>query len=107
MNYIVSILVGKNEKRLRNNRHDKLKSYGAGKNYTAKQWQSFIRELVRNEFLDVAGSKYPLLKLNQKSWEVMWNKISVTLTKSGKAEKIVIEKKEILKMNDELFEILR
>src|SRR3989344_682696 len=107
MNYVVSILVGKNEKRLKNNRHDKLKSYGAGKNYTAKQWQSFIRELVRNGFLDVIGSKYPVLKLNQKSREVMWNKISVALTKSGKTEKMIVEKKVTRKINDELFEILR
>jgi len=107
MNYVVSILVGKNEKRLRNNRHDTLKSYGVGKDYSAKQWQSFIRELVRNGFLDVVGGKYPVLKLNRKSQEVMWNKISVTLTKPEKIEKIIVEKKETQEINDELFEILR
>ena len=37
----------------------------------------------------------------------MWNKISVALTKAGKTEKIIVEKKELREMNDELFEILR
>ena len=37
----------------------------------------------------------------------MWNKISVALTKSGKTEKMIVEKKVTRKINDELFEILR
>ena len=107
MNYVISILLGKKEKRLKMNNHDKLKSYGAGKDYSEKQWQSFIRELVRDGFLNVVGNKYPLIKLTQKSREVMWNKTTVTVTKPEKTEKIVVQDKKMQKIDMELFEILR
>ncbi len=85
-NYIISIITGKGDKRSAMYNHSSLKSYGAGKEYTAKEWHAFIRELANNGCLDVAGDKYPVLKLNQKSRDIISGKANVFLAKPAAKE---------------------
>lgn len=80
-NYIISLLTGKENKRSAMYNHSSLKSYGTGTAYTSKQWHAFLRELVNNGCIDVVGDKYPVLKLNQKSWDILSGKASVVLVK--------------------------
>src|SRR3989338_1105233 len=87
-NYIISVITGKGDKRSAMYNHSSLKSYGAGKEYTAKEWHAFIRELVHQGFVDVAGDKYPVLKTNQKSRDVLSDKLSVFLKKTQAKESL-------------------
>lgn len=115
MNYIISVLIGKAKGRVPDYGHDKIKSFGIGKEYSLVQWQSFIRELVQAGFIDVAGDKYPILKLNQKSFDVLFNKMPVALTKEKTKDKMkesVVESKEEIteetqEVDYKLFEALR
>ncbi len=112
MNYVISILTGSEKsRRLSSYGHNNLGSYGAGDEYSRKQWQVFVRELVNIGLIDVAGDKYPILKLNQKSLDTLSGKISVSLTKPLEKRKEI----EIVKGEDQdeetfdqkLFETLR
>lgn len=107
MNYVISILTGTAKgRRIPAYGHDKISSYGTGKEYGRKQWQAFIREIVQQGFIDVAGDKYPVLKLNQKSSDVLSGKISVQLTKpKEKALDIIHQEKSMADMG--LFDMLR
>ncbi|MDI6721449.1 MAG: DNA helicase RecQ [Candidatus Aenigmarchaeota archaeon] len=107
MNYVISILTGTAKgRRIPAYGHDKISSYGTGKEYSRKQWQSFIREIAQQGFIDVAGDKYPVLKLNQKSSDVLSGKISVQLTKpKEKALDIIHQEKAVADMS--LFDMLR
>ena len=53
----------------------------SGKQYSKSQWQSFIRELIQLGYLKLDGDKYPVLKLNEKSKDVLLRDEKVSLTK--------------------------
>lgn len=111
MNYIISIITGSAKgTRAPAYGHDKIGSYGVGIEYSRKQWQIFIRELVQNGLIEVAGNKYPVLKLNQKSVDILSGKASVFLTKPNPAKETIIisqDGKTTSEADHNLFEILR
>lgn len=51
--HIVDVLRGGNTERIRKFGHDTVSTYGAGTGHGAKDWQSLIRQLVANGFLDL------------------------------------------------------
>lgn len=102
-NYIITILAGKESKRIALYSHSSLKSYGSGKEYTAKQWQSFIRELIRCGFIGVDAGKYPILRLNSKSMGVLSGRIPVLLTK----QETRALQRDVSTIDTALFDILR
>ncbi len=112
MNYIISVLMGKGKgNRIRTYCHDKLSSHGAGNEYSQKHLQIFIRELIQLGFIDVIGNKYPVLRLNQKAFDVLAGSGSVNLTKpKEKTREIEINLQDGAQLHAadyELFEILR
>lgn len=86
INYIVDVLLGSKNQKVLQNRHDVIKTYGAGKEYTKSQWQSFIRELIQLGYLILDGDKYPVVRLNEKSRDVLKNNEKVLLTKPETAK---------------------
>ncbi|MEK6887774.1 MAG: RecQ family ATP-dependent DNA helicase, partial [Candidatus Aenigmatarchaeota archaeon] len=111
MSYIISVLTGKGKGRITAYGHDKLSSYGAASNYGQKQLRVFIRELVQLGFIDVIGDKYPVLKLSQKSLDVLSGLASVNLAKPReKTNEIQINLQDGAQLraaDHDLFEILR
>ena len=81
MNYVVDVLLGSKNQKVMQNQHDTIKTYGIGKQYSKSQWQSFIRELIQLGYLKLDGDKYPVLKLNEKSKDVLLRDEKVSLTK--------------------------
>src|SRR3990167_5978465 len=90
INYIVDVLTGSKNKKIAQNRHDTIKTYGAGKEYPKSQWQSLIRELIRSGYVQLEGDQYPVLRLNSKSRDVLLHNGQVSLTKPE--EPILIRK---------------
>lgn len=103
VNCIASVLTGKG------NKYTTARSYGSGKEYAMKQWQSFIRELAREGYINVTGTKYPILKINSKSFGILSGRLSISLTKpSGTPERTIEQEMEVEKQpSAELFDILR
>jgi ATP-dependent DNA helicase RecQ len=106
MNYIVDILCGSRSQKIIRNRHDILTTYGTGKEYSKKQWQVFIRELVQLDYLRLEGDRYPIVKLSQKSQCILSGKGDVLLTKPTE-EVQIIQKYSDEDFDRDLFEILR
>ena len=75
-----SCLGSKNQKVLQNH-HDEIKTFGVGKEYSKIQWQTFIRELVQLGYARLEGDEYPILKLGEKSKQVLFQNEKVFLTK--------------------------
>ncbi len=84
MNYVVDILLGSKNQKVVQNRHDTIKTYGVGKEYSKSQWQAFARELIQLGYMRLDGDKYPVLKLNEKSKGVLLRNGKVSLTKPEK-----------------------
>ena len=70
-NYVIDVLTGSKNKKIRQNRHERLKSHGSGLEFTKEQWKSLASEMINTDLLDVSGTKYPLLKLNAMSRKIL------------------------------------
>lgn len=71
VNYIIDVLRGSKNKKILYNGHDKLSTYGIGKDKTAEEWKNLARSLVHQGFVNETNDGYSVLKLNDKSWEIM------------------------------------
>jgi ATP-dependent DNA helicase RecQ len=111
--HVVDVLVGAKNKKIVQRNHHLLKTYGAGKEFTKDQWHSLARELVSLGYLDVEGEDYPVLKLNEKSREVLFQGEEVALTKPFSRSPVKVKDKERIddladgRFDKELFEALR
>lgn len=70
-NYVIDVLTGSKNKKIKQNRHERLKSHGSGTEFTKEQWRSLAAEMINIGLLDVSGAQYPVLKLNAKSRKVL------------------------------------
>jgi ATP-dependent DNA helicase RecQ len=70
-NYVIDVLTGSKNKKIRQNRHEKLKAHGSGKEFTKDQWRSLASEMLNTGLLEVSGAQYPVLKLNAMSRKIL------------------------------------
>jgi len=70
-NYVIDVLTGSKNKKIRQNRHERLKSHGSGREFTKEQWRSLASEMINTGLLDVSGAQYPVLKLNAMSRKIL------------------------------------
>ncbi|WP_440946541.1 DNA helicase RecQ [Methanosarcina sp. T3] len=78
-NYVIDVLTGSKNKKIRQNRHEKLKSHGSGREFTKEQWRSLASEMLNTGLLEVSGAQYPVLKLNSMSRKILNGSESVEL----------------------------
>ncbi|WP_340820322.1 DNA helicase RecQ [Methanolobus sp. WCC4] len=81
MNHVIDVLAGSRAKKVTDKKHHLLKYYGQGDMHTKDSWLEMAREMVRQDVIKVEGARYPLLKLNRKSQEVLSGKRMVTFTR--------------------------
>ncbi len=76
--YIIDLLRGKALERIRKFRHDKLPTFGVGKDTPASEWRSILRQMVAGGLLRVDMEKYGSLKLTSESWPCLKGNRSVS-----------------------------
>jgi ATP-dependent DNA helicase RecQ len=79
INHVVSILRGENTENVRKRGHEKLSTYGLLGDHSKADVRDWIYQLIGQGVLFQLGDDYPLLKLNEASWEVMRGQRSVRL----------------------------
>ncbi|MBW4519107.1 MAG: DNA helicase RecQ [Scytolyngbya sp. HA4215-MV1] len=77
--YTIDVLRGSKSERILKNGHDKLSTYGIGKDKTVDQWRMLGRSLIHQGLIDETSDGYSVLQLNSLSWEVLRNKRSVLI----------------------------
>ncbi len=110
LQYVVDVLRGADNERIRNKRHHQLSTYGIGKHLSTQAWYSVFRQLIHLGFLAQDLSNYSVLKLLPLARNVLRKECQVTLAKP----QIVVSqsthryqnKQQILK-DEGLFEQLR
>ena len=113
--YLTDILVGNSNERILRLRHDRLKTFGAGKELSPKEWRSVYRQLLAAGLLSVNIGKISGYGLTDKSWPVLRGDRKVKLrkdlrpTKNKKSSKVSTKPKPELMDDDarQLFEKLR
>lgn len=69
--HVIDIVTGADTKRIRELRHNEIKTYGTGKNRDKKYWRSVVNELIAQEALIQEGDPYPVLKIAQKGSDIL------------------------------------
>jgi ATP-dependent DNA helicase RecQ len=107
MTHIIDVLRGAKTQKITQYEHDKLSTYGIGKDKTIDEWRMLARSLLHQGLLEQTTDGYSVLKLNTLSWEVMRRQRTVSLA-IPTAKKVVIEENNLLSTEAEtLFQKLR
>ena len=67
VNYLVDVLRGADNEKIRYNGHHLLPTYGVGKHLDNNQWRSVFRQLVARSYLSVDLERFSALRLEAKS----------------------------------------
>ncbi len=105
--YISDVLTGKKTKQIIQNNHQSLSTYGIVKEYATNELQSFIQELIQEDFIYQTEGKYPVLRLTDKSWEVLKKGKQVTLTELETPSVSILPQSGFIPFDTQLFNILR
>ena len=81
VNHVVGVLRGENTEKIRSMGHEQLTTYGLLREYPKTEVRDWIYQLISQSVLKQEGEEYPILKLNEASWEVMKKQREVRLLK--------------------------
>ncbi|OBT13385.1 ATP-dependent DNA helicase RecQ [Vibrio sp. UCD-FRSSP16_10] len=108
--YLVNVLLGKSDEKIKRFGHDTLSTFGIGTELTAEQWKGVFRQLIAMNYLTVEGM-YNNLKLTEQCRAVLRGEQHIELRelrKSTKKKSSAAKKSASLSAQDsELFEKLR
>jgi ATP-dependent DNA helicase RecQ len=86
MAYTIDVLRGSREKRILQNRHDQLSTYGIGKGRSLDEWRTLGRSLLHQGLIDETTDGYPVLALNSDSWQVLRGQRQVMIAVAPKPQ---------------------
>ncbi len=104
MDYVIEFLRGSASSKI-HEWHKSLKTYGVGKELKKEGWQYIGRQLLRQRIVEQADGKYPVLKLNEQSWQVLRGEKAVMIAVKKDAEQQVTEEQP--QYYDELLQQLK
>jgi ATP-dependent DNA helicase RecQ len=107
MNHVVEVLTGADTDKIRRWSHEKLSTYGIGKEHTRQEWGAIGRELVRLGYLRQTTEKFSTLELTEEGRAVLSQRKSVTLTKPVAAPETKTHRAGEISCDEVLFEHLR
>ncbi|MFN6483634.1 MULTISPECIES: DNA helicase RecQ [unclassified Nostoc] len=79
MLHIIDVLRGAKKDKIIQYEHDKLSTYGIGKDRTVDEWRMLGRSLLHQGLIEQTSDGYSVLKLNALSWQVMRKQRPVSL----------------------------
>jgi ATP-dependent DNA helicase RecQ len=116
---LVDILRGNYTTEIVENKYNELKTFAAGRDVPARDWQAYLRQMLHLGYYDIAYYQYNVLKITQSGCNVVYGKEKASLIvinnrsneHTAKRKKEVINKKEISydreTEDSSLFETLR
>jgi ATP-dependent DNA helicase RecQ len=81
LNHLVEVLTGAETDKIRRWGHDRLTTYGIGKELTRPAWAAVGRELTRLGYVAVSSGEYATLELTGEGMNVLRARTPITLTK--------------------------
>ena len=111
VNYLIDVLLGKSNERIKSFGHDQQSTFAIGKALEEKQWRSVFRQLVAKGLVAVDFEAYGAFKLTEQCRPVLRGEQTVMLRKDVAAEKLrskkAVKKMAITGQNKQLWEALR
>ena len=91
INYIVDILLGSKAKRIIENHHDKLSTWGIGKELSKENWLNLGDYLIEDNYIVKTGD-YNILQITQKGKNALVNRDKILLPVNFSVERIINQK---------------
>lgn len=110
VNYIIEVLLGKEDERIIRNGHNHISTYGIGKDISVAEWRVIIRQLIAMGFLEIDIERHGALRLTERCRPVLKGEQSLQLRKSQQEKQSTTSKKgkqTIRPQDKELWESLR
>ena len=110
VNYIVDILLGKNDERIKRNGHERISTFGIGIEFSVVEWRVIMRQLIAMGFLEIDMERHGALRLTEKCRPLLRGEQTLQLRKIQKEQKQKSTKasKQAIRPQDQiLWEALR
>ena len=86
VSHVVDVLMGKTSDRMRSLGHDRLSTWGIGKQLSQTEWHSLFRQLVLRGILEVGYDQFGALRLVQASRPLLRGECRLTARKEQKTD---------------------
>ncbi len=80
--HIVAVITGEVSDRMQQLGHDRIKTYGAGRDRDKRHWRQVIDNLLAQDLIAQTGDEYPVLKLQPGAREVLFDGREVRVLKA-------------------------
>jgi ATP-dependent DNA helicase RecQ len=110
MNHVAEVLTGADTEKIRRWGHDRLTTYGIGRELARPQWSAVGRELIRLGYLAVAEGEFATLEVTEQGMNILRKRQKVMLTKpmeGPKAKRVATRREGEIACDEILFERLR
>ncbi len=107
VSYLIDVLLGKDDERIKQFGHDRQSTFGIGKALDEKQWHSVFRQLVAKSLVEVDFEGHGSLKLTDACRPVLRGEQTLMLRKDVHTGKIKRDKTEKRLPDDSLWNALR
>lgn len=87
--YLTDVLTGKDDDRIRQFRHDRIKTFGVGQELSSREWRSVFRQLIAAGYLTVDLSQKAGFQLTEKSGSVLKGEQTIRFRKDVRPVKPV------------------
>jgi ATP-dependent DNA helicase RecQ len=93
--YLIDVLTGKDDERIRKNGHDKLKIFGIGGSETKTCWRTIFRQLITHQYLFVNEDQFNALNLTEKCRDLLKGNEKFFIKKQTKSSPNTYSKENI------------
>ena len=97
--YLTEVLVGNDNERIRRFGHDRIKTFGVGKDLPVREWRSVFRQLMAGGYLTVDLGERAGFRLTERSWPVLRGDQTIRFRKDIRPVKAVKPKPGKLKFD--------
>jgi len=85
--YVIDVLLGKDDERIQKFGHDKISTFGIGSEYDRTAWQGIVRQLVSQNLLSVDMNSHSELVINEQGADFLKNKGTIQLRLEEKPQR--------------------
>jgi ATP-dependent DNA helicase RecQ len=110
LNHVIEVLTGADTEKIQRWGHDRLTTYGIGKDLARPAWAAVGRELMRLGYVGVDEGEYATLHVTEAGMAVLRARTPITLTKPmdlPKAKRVTTRREGDIACDEILFERLR
>ncbi|MEW6303524.1 MAG: DNA helicase RecQ [Verrucomicrobiota bacterium] len=107
LNHVVAVLTGGDTERVREWGHEKLSTYGIGKEHTRNEWGAIARELIRLGYLRQDTGRFPTIDVTPEGYAALKDRRKIALTKPMEAARPRVGRAGEIECDELLFEKLR